>query len=160
MFERKFIFQEGDASGWLLLYLAGTAMAALILTLRWFARKQAKSAGGSVGVVGLATEILAGLMFLGFGWQLWRMNLTGWLWFSFFMTIAAGVLIVLLMQYERKLGQPRYSSSLYADRRSRRYSQGAPAANSGTASSSLSLSTWVAPCACSNGKTAGSCQLS
>ena len=38
MFERKFIFQEGDASGWLLLYLAGAGMALLILAFRGMAR--------------------------------------------------------------------------------------------------------------------------
>ena len=42
-------------------------------------------------------------MLLGFGWQLLRMHLTGWIWFSILMTAAAGVLIVMLLQYERKL---------------------------------------------------------
>ncbi len=99
MFDRKFIFQEGDASGWLLFFLAGIAAAILILSLRWCARKRT----GSASSAGIATEILAGLMLAGFAWQLWRMNLTGWIWLSIFLTVGAAGLIVVLMQYERKL---------------------------------------------------------
>ena len=95
MFERKFLFQEGDASGWLLLYLAGAMVAILILVLRGLSRAQAKRTGGSGSTVGLITEILAVLMLLGFGWQLWRMELTTWLWVSLILTILAGGLIVL-----------------------------------------------------------------
>lgn len=103
MFERRFLFQEGDASGWLLLYLAGAMLAVLILILRGISRAQAKRMGQPGSTVGLVTEIFAGLMLLGFGWQLWRMELTTWLWVSLILTVLAGGLIVMLMQYERKL---------------------------------------------------------
>ena len=103
MFERKFIFQEGDASGWLVLYLAGAAIALFVLVLRGLARSRAKRSGTSVGTVAIVTEVFAALMFAGFAWQLWRMQLTAWLWASLIMTVLAGGLIVMLLAYERKL---------------------------------------------------------
>ncbi len=111
MFERKFIFQEGDASGWLLLYLAGAGIALLILALRGMARFGGKSkpAGGKAGIL---AEAIAVLMLLGCGWLLVRMHLTGWIWASILMTAAAGVLIVMLLQYERKLVPKTVGNSL------------------------------------------------
>lgn len=103
MFDRKFILQEGDAPGWLLVYLAGTALAVLVLTLRWFARSQAKAKGSSIGPMGRTLEILAILALLGCGWRLLRMNLTTWIWVSLLMTILAAILILKLLQYERRL---------------------------------------------------------
>ncbi len=116
MFERKFIFQEGDASGWLLLYLAGAGLAVLILAFRGMARfgKQPKPA--AVGKAGIIAETLAVLLLLGFGWQLLQMHLTGWIWVSILMTAAAGVLIVMLLQYERKLVPKAVGNTLLAFR--------------------------------------------
>lgn len=103
MFERRFILQEGDASGWLLVYLAGLGIAVLILALQGFGRSRPQSKPRSPGWAGRTATLIAVVLLLGCGWQLWRMNLTGWLWASLLMTLGAGVLILKLLQYERKL---------------------------------------------------------
>lgn len=114
MFEQKLIFQEGDASAWLLFYLAGAATSLLVFALRFVARSRAKREGTTVGPVGLVTEILALVMFAGFAWQLWRMQLTTWLWISLIMTAVAGGLIILLLGYERKLVPKTVGNTLLA----------------------------------------------
>ncbi len=103
MLERRLIFQEGNASPWLLLYLAATAAVVVFLIFRGMARYQTKSKPKTAGQPGILWDLLAGSLLLGLGWQLVGMQLSVWLWATLGMTITAGVLIVMLLQYERKL---------------------------------------------------------